>query len=115
MKTLFPLTIALAPIAAIAAAGLTAAPASAQVGAPHRIAVSHADLDLGTAEGRAALDLRVLHAARAACGTPSPADPRGRADVDACVAEARAAAAAQRDAAVALAQRRAQSVLASSR
>ena len=112
MKTLFPLTIALAPIAAILAAGLAAAPASAQPGAPLQIAISHADLDLRTAAGRAALDLRVLHAARTACGTPSPADPRGRADAEQCVAEARAAAAAQRDAAIALAPRRSPSVLA---
>ena len=100
--------------AALIAAGLAAAPAWAQAGAqPPRIVVSHADLDLATAAGRAALDLRLLHAARAACGTPSSADPLGRAGHDRCVAETRAAAAAQRDAAIALALSRAPAVLAS--
>ena len=102
-------TIALALILA----GLGTAPALAQTGAEPRIAVGYADLDLDTAEGRAALDLRLLHAARTVCGTPSPADARGYARLAQCVAEARAAAAAQRDAAIALAQRQAQSTLAS--
>ena len=66
-------------LAAVAAASLSAAPAFAQP-APTRIVISPAGLDLATAEGRAALDLRILHAARAACGTPSPADARGRGD-----------------------------------
>ena len=103
--------------AALIAAGLAAAPspAIAQAGEPAPIVVSHADLDLTTSAGRAALDLRVLHAARTACGTPSPADPRGRANADQCVAEARAAADAQRQAAIAVAQRQAEPVLASSR
>ena len=101
-------------LAAIVAATLAAAPAFAQneVSGP-RIAVSVADLDLGTAQGRAALDLRLLHAARTACGTPSPADPRGAANLELCVADAMAAAAPQRDAAIALAQRRGSALLAS--
>ena len=103
--------------AAIFAASLAAAPspAVAQTGGPDRIVVSHADLDLTTSAGRAVLDLRVLHAARTACGTPSPADPRGRANAEQCVAEARAAALAQREAAVAAALRQSEPVLASSR
>lgn len=114
MKTIASMTsIAAALIAASLAA--VPSPAFAQVGGPDRIVVSHADLDLTTSAGRAALDLRVLHAARTACGTPSPADPRGRANADICVAEARIAAAAQRDAAIALASRQSQPVLASSR
>ena len=64
-------------LAAVIAASLSAAPAIAQP-APTRIVISPAGLDLATAEGRAALDLRILHAARTACGTPSPADARGR-------------------------------------
>jgi len=110
MKTLAPVTL----VAALIAAGLAAAPTHAQPAAP-RIVISHADLDLTTERGRAALDLRVLHAARTACGTPSPADPRGRAKAASCLAEARAAVAAQRDAAIAVASRGAGPVLAARR
>ena len=92
MKTIL-IAATLAASLAIAAAPT---PAIAQSGGQQRVAVSHADLDLTTAQGRSALDLRILHAARAACGTPSPADPRGRASLNACVAEARATAAAER-------------------
>ena len=114
MKTIASMTTIAAAIIAASLAAVPS-PAFAQSGGQTRIVVSHVDLDLGTAEGRAALDLRVLHAARTACGTPSPADPRGRADADQCVAEARAAAAVQREAAVAVALRQAEPVLASSR
>lgn len=99
-------------LAALIAATLSAAPALAQPG-PTRIAVGHADLDLTTAQGRSALDLRILRAARTACGTPSPADPRGRAELDACVAEVRAAA--RQAVAIAVTRRQAQGALASSR
>lgn len=108
MKTLSPCAVL---AAAIVAASLAAAPAFAQAG-ERRIAVGYADLDLATAEGRAALDLRVLHAARTACGTPSPADPRGLGRLEACIAEIRAGAAARIEAAVALARRQARSTLA---
>jgi UrcA family protein len=91
-------------LAAVAAASLSAAPAFAQNNAPARIEISAAGLDLATAEGRAALDLRVLHAARTACGTPSPADARGQTRLAACVADVRLAAAAQRDTMIASAQ-----------
>jgi UrcA family protein len=111
MKTIAPLTTI---AVALFAASLVPAPASAQTG-PRQVAVSHAGLDLATAKGRAALDRRLLHAARAACGIPSPADLRGRAKLDACVADTIAAAAPRRDAAIALAQRQSRSVLASSR
>ena len=104
MKTIF--------VAAFVAASLAAAPASAE---PRPISVGHADLDLATAEGRAKLDLRLLHAARDACGIPSPADLRGRSKQKACVAETLAAAAAQRDFALASARSRAPEALASSR
>ncbi|HEX8639754.1 MAG TPA: UrcA family protein [Allosphingosinicella sp.] len=107
-------TIALT-LAAFLAAGLAVSPAPAQFGPEQRVAVSLAGLDLGTAEGRSALDLRLLHAARAACGTPSPADPSGRAKLDDCVAEARDSAAAQLEPAIALARRQSGPVLASSR
>lgn len=91
--------------AAFVAASLAAVPAPAQSGGPS-IAVEVADLDLATADGRAALDLRLLHAARTACGTPSPADLRGLANRDRCVTETIAAAAPRRDALIALASRR---------
>ena len=93
-------------LAALVAAAIPAMPALAQ-DAPRTFSVAYGDLDLGTAQGRARFDLRVLHAARAACGTPSSADLRGRIKQDECVAEIRAAAAPQRDALVALASRRA--------
>ena len=91
-------------LAAVAAASLSAAPAFAQNGAPTRIEISPAGLDLSTAQGRAALDLRVFHAARTLCGTPSPADAQGQSKAAACVAEIRLAAAAQRDTMIASAQ-----------
>ena len=99
-------------LAAVAAASLSAAPALAQPG-PTRIVISPAGLDLATAEGRAALDLRILHAARTACGTPSSADARGRSKTEACVADLRLAAAEQRDVMIASAERRARTALAS--
>lgn len=94
--------------AAVAAASLSAAPAFAQGSAPTRIEISAAGLDLATAQGRAALDLRVVHAARTACGTPSSADARGQIKAASCLAEVRLAAAAQRDLAIAAAQPRQQ-------
>lgn len=98
--------------AAVAAASLSAAPAIAQPG-PARIVISPAGLDLATARGRAALDLRILHAARAACGTPLSADARGRARTEECVDSLRLAAAQQRDVMIAAAERRARPSLAS--
>ena len=75
--------------------------------------ISPAGLDLTTAEGRSALDLRVLHAARNACGTPSPADARGRSKAEDCVDDVRLAVAARRDTMIAAAEREARTVLAS--
>ena len=104
-------------LAAIVAASLTPATALAQTGSQPageaRIVISPAGLDLTTAEGRAALDLRVVHAARNACGTPSPADARGRTKSEACVEDVRLAVAAQRDTMIAAAERQARTVLAS--
>lgn len=99
-------------LAAVIAASLFAAPAVAQPG-PTRIVISPAGLDLATAEGRASLDLRILHAARAACGTPSPADARGLSKAGTCVADLRSAAAGQRDIMIAAAERHARTALAS--
>ena len=99
-------------VAAVLAASLSAAPALGQADAPTRIVISSAGLDLDTAEGRAALDLRVLHAARTACGTPSPADAQGHRKAAACVEDVRLAAAAQRDTMIASVQRQAGRTLA---
>ena len=100
-------------LAAVLAASLSAAPALAQADAPVRIVISPAGLDLATAEGRAALDLRVLHAARAACGTPSPADAQGFRKAAACVEDVRLAAAARTGEMIAAAERQARTRLAS--
>src|SRR5205085_1315667 len=98
-------------LAAFVAASLSAAPAFAQP-APTRIQISAAGLDLGTSEGRAALDLRVLHAARTACGTPSPADALGQRKAAICVADVRQAASTQRDTLIASVQQQAGRTLA---
>lgn len=99
-------------VAAVLAASLSAAPALAQNDAPIRIVISPAGLDLTTAEGRAALDLRVLHAARSACGTPSSADAQGRSKAEACVSDLRLAAAARTGEMIAAAERQARTRLA---
>lgn len=88
MKTLL-ITLALALGTSVAAS-----PASAE---PARVAVSTAGLDLTTDKGVRALDLRILHAASAACGTPSSADARSRIKFDQCRTDARTVAVAQRD------------------
>jgi UrcA family protein len=85
-------TLTLLPFALLGLAN----PVSAQP-VSGRMAVSTAGLDLATPDGVRALDLRILHAASALCGTPSPADPQGRAVVDQCRADARAAAIPERD------------------
>ena len=95
MKSLF-LSLSLAALS-------VASPAFAEPAAP-RIAVSTAGLDLTTDAGARTLELRILHAATALCGTPSPADARGRVKYDDCRDQARTAAAAGRDRAVALAR-----------
>ena len=92
-------TIALA-LAAVLAAGLASAPVAAQAPS-QQVRISYAGLDLTSAEGRTALDLRIVHAARETCGTPSSVDLRGRQKLDACVAEFRAEAGRQRDIAIA--------------
>jgi len=95
------LTLALA--LGIALAG----PASAEPTAQARItSVSTAGLDLTTDEGLRALDLRILHAASALCGTPSPADARGLIRFKACREDARLAVAARRDRIVQIARDR---------
>ncbi len=82
---------------ALTAATLAVAPPVAAEPMPARLVVSTAGLDLTTDRGVRTLDLRILHAASELCGTPSPADARGRIKYDDCRAGARAAAVAQRD------------------
>ena len=106
-------TIALA-LAAVLAAGLASTPATAQDGL-QQVRVSYSGLDLTTAEGRAALDLRIVHAARSACGTPSPADLLGRQKADECLAQFRIQADRQREIALARAARRSDPAYALSR
>ena len=77
MKTLF--------IASLLGLAATAAPAQT-------LNVRTADLDLSTAAGVKALDLRILHAANALCGTPSPSHIAGRAKLEDCRAQVRASA-----------------------
>lgn len=81
--------------AVLAASTLAFAPqASAQ---PVRHTIKTADLDLSTARGLRTLDLRILHAASALCGTPSPSDARGRKRYETCRTDARATAQVQRE------------------
>ncbi|NNM77372.1 UrcA family protein [Sphingomonas sp. ID1715] len=79
---------------AFAAAFVPANPAAAQP-ATRTAAVSVAGLDLTTDQGRRALDLRIVHAAADLCGTPSPADARGRIRFEDCRDQLRTAAAEQ--------------------
>lgn len=80
---------------ALAAAFAPANPVFAQPGAAQSVAVSTAGLDLTTDWGRRALDLRVVHLASDVCGTPSPADARGRITFEQCRDQLRAGAADQ--------------------
>jgi UrcA family protein len=107
MKTLFAL-------AALAAATLSIAPAAAQdpVGAG-TIVIRTADLDLTSRAGVVALDRRISAAVRTACGAASDVDLEGKNDVRQCRADTLAGIAAQRDEAIALAQRASQVRLAS--
>ena len=106
-------TLALAAVVAASLCSATAfAQSNAAPGGETRIVISPVGLDLTTAEGRAALDLRVLHAARSACGTPSPADARGRGKAENCVDDVRLAVAARRDTMIAAARRQGRGILA---
>jgi len=93
-------------LAALFATTLTAAPAFAQVATPQRtVAVSFADLNLRSEDGRAALDSRIRSAIREVCGNPSPADLRGQNRAADCRAELSARVSLQRDVALAAAQK----------
>lgn len=70
---------------------ITAAPVAAEPVTEVRV-VSVADLDLSTAQGRSALDRRLVRAAIDACGSASDADLEGRNDLRLCRATALAKA-----------------------
>ena len=103
MKTL------IAPIAFAAAAfaaTLAAQPAMAQeVSAPTTITVSYSDLDLGSQAGQRVLDRRIRSAVEEACGPTSDADPAGKNRILECRTETLAEARAQRNTALASANR----------
>ena len=80
-------------IAALSPVGLSAQAKPAET----RAVVSTAGLDLRTAAGVRALDLRILHAASALCDTGSSADARAQIKYKACYDEARTKAEIQRD------------------
>ncbi|MFN3945565.1 MAG: UrcA family protein [Allosphingosinicella sp.] len=103
-------------IAAAIAATLFSAPAlaAAPLGTDS-LAVRHADLDLATARGRAALDHRIRAAADALCGTASPADMQSQAAVRRCRTETVAAVLPQRDRLIAATGHRTATRLASQR
>jgi UrcA family protein len=69
-------------LAALAAAS-TAAPALAQAPTAE-VVVSYADLDLSSPAGQRALDRRLVHAVREACGDASDADLHGKNLVRSC-------------------------------
>jgi UrcA family protein len=104
MKTLTTLA-ALLGGSLVAASGIGHV-ALAQPPALRTVAVHYGDLDLRSAPGRAALDHRLRHAVRTACGEASPADLRGQNDVAACRQDLTAGLARQREIALASAARR---------
>ena len=90
-------------VAALLAAAF-ASPVAAQ--SPSGVqAVSYSDLNLRSDAGVERLERRLGAAVRNVCGSPSAADPLGRARVQECREATAAAAAAQRDRAVAAARR----------
>jgi UrcA family protein len=92
------------PLVTLGALCFVAPLATPAQAAPASASVRYADLDLGRAEGRAALDRRIGHAVRTLCGDASAADPKGKASVRRCRAEARSSAAARKDQLIAAAR-----------
>ena len=76
---------------------LVSTPAYAQQGPVAIVTVETADLDLSTAAGQRALDLRLTHAVRDVCGEASDADVAGKNEVRRCRAETLANLASERD------------------
>jgi len=69
---------------ALAAGGFSQLADAAMPGPQATAVVSTHDLDLGSAEGRAALNRRLALAAAEVCGDPSSSAPASRRDVRAC-------------------------------
>jgi UrcA family protein len=90
----------LLPIAALAAAVVGGPVLAQSQSSTASVIVRTADLDLGSAAGRRALDRRIGNAVREACGAVSDIDLHGTNALQACRAEAREAAQAQRSAAL---------------
>lgn len=71
--------------ALITTAAIKAVPAIAEPVTGQNVSIVHtADLDLSTDAGRRALDVRLSHAAREVCGTPSDVDLAGKNKARAC-------------------------------
>jgi UrcA family protein len=76
---------------------LSATPALAEQPVTSSSIVQTADLDLSTAKGQRALDLRLGQAAKEVCGTASDVDIAGKNDVRRCRVETLANLSAERD------------------
>ena len=75
----------------------TATPALAEPPAIATSTVQTADLDLSTAKGQRALDMRLSQAVKEVCGTASDVDVEGKNDVRRCRTETLARLASERD------------------
>ena len=75
----------------------SATPALAEQPVTSTSIVQTADLDLSTAKGQRALDLRLSQAAKEVCGTASDVDIAGKNDVRRCRVETLANLSAERD------------------
>lgn len=93
----------LTPLVALIGCGITAASdmghaAHAQPPAAQTVAIHYGDLDLSSSAGRTALEHRIRHAIRTACGDASTADLEGQNMVAACRDDLQAGLLRQRDA-----------------
>ena len=75
----------------------SATPALAQPPVTATSIVQTADLDLSTARGQRALDLRLSQAATEVCGTGSPSDLAGQNEIRRCRVETVSSLSAERD------------------
>lgn len=75
----------------------TATPALAEAPAIAVSTVQTADLDLSTAKGQRALDLRLSQAAKEVCGKASPSDLAGQNEARRCRTDTLAQLASERD------------------
>jgi UrcA family protein len=75
----------------------TVTPALAEAPVLATSTVQTADLDLSTAKGQRALDVRLTQAVKEVCGTASDADIEGKNDIRRCRVETLAQLASERD------------------